>query len=905
MRMDFFNRIIDKFKKPAIEYPPEQVVEVKPDEYSKHEVKERGEYLIVYGTQIRPQAGTVPTVSYSQNQSPGSRQTSAVQHQSGRTSVQPQQEAVQNEEQVQRRDSVTESSSISVTGNTSIYEVIFTRDVPGKGTQQLFSLCRSHDLQSAKKSLEIYSEILPTLSHVCPGATDRDTLQDICDYLRNYPNQTLAHVAAHFSFTDCFKHGSVQKQAATAVCPDTLLTPLHVAVRSGRIDIIKTILCFNPKIDISDKNGNNVLHFAAATNKEIISLICSAILSSGSGASTVPALLEQQEKKQDKRPNSPLRDDTLLLRMINERNRDQASPIHIACSSDKPDCVKELLKNGADVNGACLQSPFSGRSNPRTSSSSGITSPSTDSSPENGSSFDKVMMENLNTKDMKNGGNPLHWAKSPQCMEPLIEMGCDINAKNFGGETVLHVMIQRRQLSCIVTLLSYGAEVNETGPNGITPLHQAVKSADVTIVQALVVFGAKLNAETSSNETPRHMASTGKRSSSNDHILYVLDSVGAKRCTRSVPSSRCSEGCSSTGNFNGVPLLNPDCSPFPRIVPLYDAILGKRIVKSAVDNKKKVMFGNNTTTQNESSQRDETQEPMQIDEHETSDGLRKEIRLLSLDGGGVKGLVLIQMLAFLEEYTGKSINSTFDWIAGTSTGGILALLVASGYTAAQSRQFYLKMKSRIFAGPRPYNSDPLDDFLKKVFGETSTMADILKPRVMLTATVADRFPAELHLFRNYKSPDEILSEMSEALRREVGEVRTGLPLSPTPDQMLIWAAARSSGAAPTYFRPCGRYLDGGLISNNPTLDLLTEITYYNSSLELVGRTEDKVHPGVVLSLGTGAPPQIDATIIDVCRPDSLMNIAKIAVAATGLGQLLVDQVSRTQLLCSICTHVLS
>jgi len=46
----------------------------------------------------------------------------------------------------------------------------------------------------------------------------------------------------------------------------------------------------------------------------------------------------------------------------------------------------------------------------------------------------------------------------------------------------------------------------------------------------------------------------------------------------------------------------------------------------------------------------------------------------------------------------------------------------------------------------------------------------------------------------------------------------------------MWHAARSSGAAPTYFHPCGRFMDGGLISNNPTLDVLTEIDQYNLAL---------------------------------------------------------------------------
>lgn len=57
----------------------------------------------------------------------------------------------------------------------------------------------------------------------------------------------------------------------------------------------------------------------------------------------------------------------------------------------------------------------------------------------------------------------------------------------------------------------------------------------------------------------------------------------------------------------------------------------------------------------------------------------------------------------------------------------------------------------------------------------------------------------------------------------------GSMLSLPPDQ-LVWRAARCSGAAPTYFRPIGRFLDGGLLANNPTLDALTEIHEYNKTL---------------------------------------------------------------------------
>ena len=52
---------------------------------------------------------------------------------------------------------------------------------------------------------------------------------------------------------------------------------------------------------------------------------------------------------------------------------------------------------------------------------------------------------------------------------------------------------------------------------------------------------------------------------------------------------------------------------------------------------------------------------------------KKGDRVLCLDGGGIKGLVLIEMLAAIEHISGKRIVDLFDWIIGTSTGGILAL----------------------------------------------------------------------------------------------------------------------------------------------------------------------------------------------------------------------------------------
>lgn len=63
---------------------------------------------------------------------------------------------------------------------------------------------------------------------------------------------------------------------------------------------------------------------------------------------------------------------------------------------------------------------------------------------------------------------------------------------------------------------------------------------------------------------------------------------------------------------------------------------------------------------------------------------------------------------------------------------------------------------------------------------------------------------------------------------KAGIYLTGLSVCCIADQ-LVWQAARASGAAPTFFKPMGMMLDGGIIANNPTLDMLTEIQQFNTA----------------------------------------------------------------------------
>lgn len=199
---------------------------------------------------------------------------------------------------------------------------------------------------------------------------------------------------------------------------------------------------------------------------------------------------------------------------------------------------------------------------------------------------------------------------------------------------------------------------------------------------------------------------------------------------------------------------------------------------------------------------------------------------------------------------------------------------------AYMRGVYFRMKDEVFRGSRPYESGPLEEFLKREFGEHTKMTDVKKPKVMLTGTLSDRQPAELHLFRNYDAPD--------CVREARFSQNINLKPPTQPSEQLVWRAARSSGAAPTYFRPNGRFLDGGLLANNPTLDAMTEIHEYNQDLIRKGQGHKVKKLSIVVSLGTGRSPQVPVTCVDVFRPSNPWELAKTVFGAKELGKMVVD-----------------
>jgi hypothetical protein len=203
-------------------------------------------------------------------------------------------------------------------------------------------------------------------------------------------------------------------------------------------------------------------------------------------------------------------------------------------------------------------------------------------------------------------------------------------------------------------------------------------------------------------------------------------------------------------------------------------------------------------------------------------------RLLSIDGGGLLGLIpaeaLIQIEQQLNQLTGKSepLCNRFDLIGGTSTGAILAAGLAMGKAATELRDFYLQFGHDIFKKSflpvrfwHSYPSGPLEKHLKDVLGESTTLgSEKLQTQILIVAKNAT-LGNDWFFTNNPKNK-----------------------FFPQNSRLPLWQVVRASTAAPTYFPPqtisvpdeSGKmqsyeFLDGGVSSyNNPSLQVFLEAT---------------------------------------------------------------------------------
>ena len=255
----------------------------------------------------------------------------------------------------------------------------------------------------------------------------------------------------------------------------------------------------------------------------------------------------------------------------------------------------------------------------------------------------------------------------------------------------------------------------------------------------------------------------------------------------------------------------------------------------------------------------------------------ESIFLLSLDGGGVRGLITCQTLIALEARMKQlqpdcgPVQSYFDYIAGTSVGAIVALALSHTDTTPElARSICFKFAEDVLKHTPTFPSESMETCLKETYGADLKISSSDKPRSITTTVLGDMNPPVLELIRNYGETGE-------------GKMRF--------QDWRVWEAARASSAAPVYFHPFdGRYIDGGVMANNPTLDTMTEIFHQ-------GKKEGKnARLGLVFSVGTGEPPSVKLNDVGVAVPQLrsiLHDIFHIGKRVTGLVNLVNQFISQS------------
>ncbi|XP_009000951.2 calcium-independent phospholipase A2-gamma isoform X3 [Callithrix jacchus] len=195
------------------------------------------------------------------------------------------------------------------------------------------------------------------------------------------------------------------------------------------------------------------------------------------------------------------------------------------------------------------------------------------------------------------------------------------------------------------------------------------------------------------------------------------------------------------------------------------------------------------------------------------------IRILTIDGGGTRGVVALQTLRKLVELTQKPVHQLFDYICGVSTGAILAFMLGLFHMPLdECEELYRKLGSDVFSqnvivgtvkmswSHAFYDSQTWENILKDRMGSAlmiETARNPTCPKVAAVSTIVNRgITPKAFVFRNYGHFPGINSHYLGGC------------------QYKMWQAIRASSAAPGYFAEYALgndlHQDGGLLLNNPS-----------------------------------------------------------------------------------------
>ena len=441
-----------------------------------------------------------------------------------------------------------------------------------------------------------------------------------------------------------------------------------------------------------------------------------------------------------------------------------------------------------------------------------------------------------------------------------------VNVKDSNGHTPLTVAMKKSNRSAIKELIKAGAraeddvataamdnyqsfiqsvvEVGLEGEskfaqvkdllnifhNGLTPLMIAVKNQNVESVIQLLLGGADPNlVQPETGNTSLHIAAE----CGNEYIVKALVVYEARLSTL----NKKGETAIDIANHNG----------HKQVSSILNEVLNMQ--KKAVVEPK----GNKVELDSDS------------------------LVLLSLDGGGVRGLVLGHLLGAIEkrmkliDANCKPLQDYFDYIAGTSVGGIGALFMAYKGSLPCANAMLLSAADTIFDSDISERERMVDNLHRSAFGSDTKMTAKVRPRVIVTASLVTSIPGTLHLFTNF------------------GDATNG---QLHPSSQDVYEAAKATSAAPYYFPPVkGRFIDGGIMASNPTLPAMVRI------MEETKKEGKQAKLGCVISLGTGKPPVEELEeAVDIhfsSYADMLFNFGDVISNLKNLFSIIVKRVSES------------